>query len=818
MIGLARDLVHATRRLMRHPGFAVAAVATLALAIGANTAMFSLVHRIVLNPLPYPDANELVSVDHGVPGMNIPSGAGISAAIYRLYADRSRTLNGIAIYWALEQTISGAGEPERIRVAITSSTLASVLRVSPIRGRWFTESESVPGAQPVAVLSYGLWQRRYGQDPNIVGRTIQLNSAPTIVVGVMPASYTFPDAGVAAWTPIIDPPTSAFALAFNYIGVGRLRRGATVESVRAELNALIRDLPQARPNDPVARAIASGTRSTAVSLHDAVVGTISGTLWILFGAVTIVLLIACANVANLFLVHSDGRQREVAVRRALGAGTSAIARSFLAEAFTLSVIGAALGLMLAWLVDSLLVRVGPARLPRLQEVRLDAVTVVFAIGLSVVVTALFGCIPWLRLTPLARAINEVGRGNTASRTRQRTRFVLMAGQIALALVLLVCSALMIRSFQQLRAIDPGFNASSALAFRIGLPLRDYPDRKSMVAAHKAIIDRLAALPGVRSVATANCLPLNEDGYCYGNALTVEGRPTDAREVRPIVALRAMSSGFIDTLGIRLLRGRTVTPAEIERDDASVVINEALAKAYFPNEDPIGKRITIALPAADRLWLTIVGVVSNTPARFLAEAVPVPKMYMPMFAGRNFGPLPDVMSYVIRTSASPLALIAPVRSVIREFDPNLAVAQVQTLQDRLDRASAQAAFTMALLAVAAGVALLLGIVGIYGVVSYVVVQRTGEIGVRIALGAEPRRVVAMIVRESGVVAIIGVAVGLIVALATGRLLQSLLYGITPRDPLTLATTTGVLLLVAAIACWLPARRAATIDPITALRAE
>jgi putative ABC transport system permease protein len=537
--------------------------------------------------------------------------------------------------------------------------------------------------------------------------------------------------------------------------------------------------------------------------------------------VGLVLVVACANVANLFLVRSEARQREVAVRRALGAGRLGIASYFLAESALLSFVGGMVGLGIAWGVTRVLASLGPTILPRLDEVRLDGFVIAFTLALSALTALAFGAIPLLRVPPLSTSLHQHGRGNTASRGRYHARHVLMGAQIALALVLVVGSGLMVRSFQKLRTLDPGFDSTSALTFSIGLPNSEYPTRRQAVAAHHAIIDRLSTLPGVTAVSASTCLPLS--GACFGNGVGVEGRTIDGSTPGPIGLFRAVAGGFVEAMGMRLLRGRSIDRGDIERSAPIVVVNKTFADVVFPNQDPIGQRIKQSQRAPD--WLTIVGIVSNTSTFSLAET-PFNLVFMPMSlaggpeipAQMLIGPNVATMSYVVRSATPASDLVATVRSAIGEVDVNLALAQVQTLQAILDRASVQMGFTMVLIAIAAGVALTLGVVGIYGVMSYVVSQRTGEIGVRLALGAEPGSIAGMIVRQGGAVALAGITIGLAAAFAGSRFIASLLYGVSPRDPGVFAVTTLTLLGVALLACWLPARRASRLSPLEALRTD
>jgi putative ABC transport system permease protein len=824
MQAMRKEIHYAARRLARNPSFTLPAVLTLALAIGANTSIFAVVQRVVLNPLPYPDSERVVMLDHGARGLNMSSGIGMTEGLYHQYRDRARTLEHLALFTVSEATLADRGEPDRIRIATVTPSLSSVLQVAPALGRWFTEAEGKPGAAPVAVLSHGLWMRRYGGDATIVGRSVSLHGVPTEVVGVMPPAFAFPGAYVHAWTPAVVTRSAEFGV-FTFNGVARVRDGVTLQAVRADLGAAIAALPQAYPEYPKGIGYNLHLIATPLTLKESIVGGVARALWILLASVGLVLLIACANVANLFLVRAEAQQRDIAIRRALGAGGAGVARFFLAESLLLSATGGAIGFALAWAAVQLLVAAAPASLPRLDEVRVDGVVAAFTLLLATGVALACGVLPLLRTAPLVSSLHSGGRAQTASRSRHRLRHALMGAQVALALVLLVFSGLMVRSFQNLRAMDPGFNPQSALTFRVGLTARDYPDRTAVVAAHHALLDRLAALPGVTAASATSCLPLVKDGDCFGNTLFVDGRPFPVNALPPAVSFRAVAGGYFAATGIRLLRGRGIDRHDVDHATPAVVINQALARAYFPDQDPIGQRIASS-GWHKPVWLTIVGIAATTPSHSLIEQRPWPAVYMPMSLARGpetpvsalIGPGVSVMSYVLRTTTPPLDLAPAVRRSIHEVDANLPIVQVRTLEDVMDEASSHMAFTMVLLAIAAAVALMLGAIGIYGVMSYIVSQRRAEIGLRLALGAEPRRVVEMIVRQGAIVTIGGAITGLAAALVGSRVLGSLLYGVSARDPRVFTATTLALLAVALFACWLPARRAARLNPLDALRAD
>jgi putative ABC transport system permease protein len=824
-----KDIAFAGRRLVRSPAFTITAVLTIALAIGANSAIFAVVERVVLNPLPYPGSDRIVELDHGSQRLNIPAEFGITPGLYYQYSERSRTLERVAIYQTDDATLTGDGEPERIHVVRATASLLSVMRVPPALGRWFTEADGVPGAAHVAIVSHGLWVRRYSHESGILGRSVLVGGIPIRIIGVMPASFAFPDTRVDMWTPAQLTRAMGFGL-WSYQAVARLRDRATITDVRNELPALIADVPRAFPGDIGASGnVETNLLVSVTALKERIVGGVTRALWILLAAVGVVLLIACANVMNLFLVRSEVRQREVAIRGALGAGRLGIALFFLTESVLLSMAGGLVGMALAWGAVRLLVRFGPATLPRLNEIRLDAVAVAYTVVLSALAALIFAAIPMLRSGSTFLPLHDSGRTATASRSRHGPRRLLMGAQVALALVLLIAWGLMVRSFHNLRAVDPGFDAASAFTFSLGLPDREYPSREMAVAIHQAILDGLTALPGVRGASASTCLPLA--GGCYGNTVRVRGRALPPGAIPPVALFRAVAGGYFDTMGMRMLRGRGIDRPDIERRRPIVVVDQAFADQFFLNANPVGKYVASHRPPErpgqepDLAWLEIVGVVSNAPIFTLVDSLRLPQLYMPMSIAAPdtakpslAGPNVAVMNYVVRSTTTATGLLPAVRHVVDRVDATLALAQVRPLQEILDRASAQMAFTMALLAIAAIVALFLGVIGIYGVTSYLVTQRTGEIGVRVALGAEPHAVARMIVRQGGLVALGGLAVGIIAAFIGSRLIESLLYGVNARDPQVFAVTTAALFGIALVACWVPARRAARVDPMVALRAE
>jgi len=833
------ELRHALRRLTRTPVFALAASLTLSLALGANATVFALLRGVVLNPLPYPDSDRLIELDHASTVLRLPSGIGMTSGLYYQFS-RASTLQGLAIHRSIAGTIVRDGRPERIAIALTTSDLARVLQVGPSQGRWFSEDESAPGGRAVAVLSYGLWVRRFGADPAVVGGSVTLDGVPTQVVGVMPASFAFPAPGTEAWVPARVSRALGFAVPFGYRGVARLKPGVPIEAARAELNTLIADLPNVYPGD---RAVEGNVRrgglsSAAVPLKDATIGSAGNGLWVLLTAMALLLLVACANIGNLVLVRTEGRQREVTVRRAIGATLADVVRFFLSESVLLAGIGALGGLAIASAALQPLIANGPTTLPRLHEVRIDAVTVAFTIALGLVASIVFGLLPVLRSLTFATGLHGGARGTTAGPRQHRTRQVLMAGQVALALALLVGAALMVRSYDRLRAIDLGFHPESALTFRIGLPARDYPTRASAVAAHRAILERLAGEPGVAAVSASSGLPLAD--ACFGNAIFVRGQSLPEGSRAPVARLCAVSEGYVTAMRMRLLRGRDLERADVDRGRTNVLVNEAFVRTVLNGVDPIGKQVKSNAPPPPSAravegtfewdgappWLTIVGVVSNTPFETLTEQTPVAVLYMPLsIAGgpdipniAMLGPTTSAATFVVRSTVPPATLTPAVQRAVQAVDSSLATAQVMTLQGLVDGAAAQMALTMALLVVAGAGGLAIGVIGIYGVIAYAVSQRRSEIGVRLALGAAPGTVVAMIVRQGAVVALAGVAAGLALAASGTGVLGSLLFGVSPHDPAVFVGVGALLTVVALVACWLPARSAARVSPTEALRAE
>jgi len=804
---LLKELRHGARRLTRTPGFTIASIITLGLGIGATTAVYSLVHSTVISPLPYPQSDRLVWLDHAGPGIGADRGLGMTDGLYKHYAG-TEAFEDMGIWTPLAVTLGGA-EPERVSAVAATPSLFSTLRVAPARGRAFSAD---PGAAAGIVVSHGLWLRRFGGDPDAVGQVVQANGSPVEILGVMPEGFEFPDPDIELWAPLrVDAAATGFG-GFSREGVARLAPGATLESATAELRTRI---PGLADRFGVADMLAQTQLAPVLlTLKDDMVRDSRRALWILLGSVAFVLLLTCANVANLLLVRAEGRHRDTALRRALGAGRAELIRHFMCEGLLLSLTGGVIGVALAAGAIRILVAFGPSSLPRLSEVGLSAPVLSVAIGVSLLTAICFGLLPVLRGTPsLASTIKSGELVDRDGRARARGRGALVAIQVALALMLLIATGLMGRSFMYLATLDPGFSAEQTLTFHVGLSQADYPDRPSAVAFHRQALDRIAALPGVEVVGATNCLPLC--GSWGGMQLTIEGRPEEPGSVPRVVAMRRVNETFFTAMRVPLVAGTLPTRVDQESQSGAAVISKELAEAYWPGVDPLGQRFRAGGP--DASWYTVAAIVQDTPIRSLDDDPP-PMAYLPLLQGEDRVASPYELVYVLRTAARPQSLLPAAREVVRMLDPRVPVSRVATMSELVSESNVSTAFTTVVLAVAAGIALLLGIVGIYGVVSYAVGRRAKEIGIRMALGARASEVRRSVLAQGGRVTVLGLVVGLAGALALTRVMSSLLFGVSPTDPLTFATVPVVLLLVSLAATYVPARRASRVDPVQTLRGD
>jgi predicted permease len=812
--GLGDDLAHAARRLRRCPGFAVATVVTLALGIGASTAIFSLVYGVVLNPLSYPDADRLVAIQHSAEGAGLPQ-LGVSLGTYVHYREYNEAFEEITVFTPTYLAVLGDGGAQRVPGAMVSQGFFEIfLDGPPALGRVISEADQVPGAPRVAMIGEELWRTRYGADPGIIGRSISVEGAPVEVIGVLPATFDVPSSATQVWVAQQIDPEQVILGGFGRYGVGRLKPGVTGEQAWAELQRLIPTM--AERFNPVAFDLlvtGGGLAAIVTPLKETVVGDVEQMLWILLGTVLFVLGVVCANVANLFLVRAESQRREIAVRAALGAGRAQIVRHHLAESLLLGAVGGTAGVLLALLGLRWVAAWGSSTIPRLHEVGIHLPVLAFAAAISLGASLTFGLIPTVRHrgAALAGTMSDGGRGATLGRKRHRARNALVVAQISLAVVLLVGAGLMVRTFRHLRGVEPGFDAGSSLVFRVGLPEALYPGRVEAMQFQQRVLERVSQLPGVSAVGATRCLPL--DGCDNRTPVYAEGIPFEPGETPPSVDVRGATSGFFRAMGIPLIEGRAFEPADPGRRPAAAVVSVNVAERLWPGESAVGKRIYPDVPEEDPY--TVVGVVGNVISYGLAE--PPPEILWVSFLGPyGYVAPPHAMTFVVRTEVPPLSLAPALRAALQELDANVPLSDLRTMREVVEQASAPTEFAMLLLVAAGGVALALGAVGVYGVLSYVVSQRTGEIGVRIALGAVAGDVSRMILRQGAAVAAVGVILGLAGALALTQLMEAVLFGVSPVDPLTYAAVALGLVLIALLASYLPARRAASVDPVDALR--
>jgi putative ABC transport system permease protein len=811
------EIRHALRSFIRTPGFTLITVLTLATGIAANAAIFSVVDGVLLESLPYPESGRLVFVSHTAPGVGLPR-IGSSTGLHLIYSENARLFEDMTVYRPTAANLTGDGDPDRVRAVRATRSFFSTLRVEPRLGRYFSAEEDLPDGPRVAVVSHGLWSSRFGSDPAIVGRTIEIDGITHEIIGVMGEDFAYPDTETRVWIPMrIDPSSSGFG-GFNVEAIGRLTAAGSPERAQSELRSLF---PRAADSfaDLNMELIENAQLGVEVRpLKEVMVGPVRTALWIVMGTVGFVLLIACANVANLFLARAEGRQKEVAIRTALGAGRSHLFWQYSGESAILALASGLLGTALAYGGLRVLLANAPGNLPRIERVEMDGSVLLFTAAISLGAAFLFGALPMVRsaLSSPGAVLRDGSRGATAGRRRNRGRHVLVATQVAFAVILLIGSGLMLRSFERLLDIDLGFQPENVLTFRLSLPAQTYEDLDARLRFHRAALDRLAVIPGVESVGAVTALPLSPG--MSTDPLNQEDKPLGPNEIPPVVPLKAASAGYFETMGIPLLAGRMLERADADDPTGAVLINRTLAEQFWPGEDPIGRRISHGLPGNNG-WSTIVGVVGDTHLNSLTEE----PMGLTYYALRpldeaGVGWIGSSMAYVVRGRVPADGLTSQIRSALREIDPNLPIASVRTLEAHVADARVQMAFTMLLLSVAAVTGLILGAVGIYGVISYLTSKRTREIGVRMALGAEARTVRSMVLRQGATVAAVGLVIGLLGAVGLTRFLDALLYEVSATDPVTFGAVSALLLMVSLIATYVPARRAAATSPQDALRAE
>jgi predicted permease len=817
MTGLGNDLRFALRSLFRKPGFTGVAVLTLALGIGATTAVFTLLDGVLLRPLPFEESDRLLSLQHlGRDGQDeLP----ISAGLYRIYRDHARTLGPVAMQGPTVVNLIVDGEPERLEGQSVTPSYFTTLGVRAALGRTFRDEEGQPGGTPVMVLSDGLWRTRFGGDASIVGRTVDINGVMREVVGVMPPRFGYPDQEARFWLPMVIDDANAPVGAFFAAGMARMEPGQSVESVRTELESMLARLPELAPGDDGAEFLRMvNIRTRIAPLKDSLVGELRSTLWILFATVGIVLLIACANVANLLLVRAEGRQRELALRVALGAGRMHVLRSFMGESLALAVAGGALGVAVAAAGLGLAVRMIPTDLPRMAEVGIDARVLGFTAVVVLGCALFFGLFPLLRYGAKDLAGQLHGgsaRGATAGPASHRLRNALVVSQVALALVLLIGSGLMLRSFIALRGVDPGFDPDRALTARVTVPVAEIQDWQATKSFFLQLQERLEAKPGVTAVGLVTAIPLGGGSGAY-TGIEVQDHPREPAELPVFARWVFAGPGYFEAMGIRVIEGRGFESGDGGDAFRAAVVGRAFAETWWPNASPIGRRIRLG--AEDERWYEIVGVVNDVRQSELEE-VSQEMVYFPLVteAGGEAN-MARALDVVVRTTGDPLALVPVLRAEIRTLNPRIPVANPRTVSELFEGATARTSFTMAMLGAASGIALLLGLVGIYGVISYVVSQRTREFGVRMALGASAATVRTMVVRQGLMLSGAGVGLGLLASLLLSRVMSSLLYGVSATDPPTYLAVATALIGVALLASLIPAVRAAGVDPSRALRAE
>ena len=797
---------------------------TLGLGIAGTTAAFSVVNAVLLRPLPYHEPERLVQLWHAAPGLGIPQVEQSDASYIQYHDKATRSFASVASYRPTSASLTGAQDPERVSASLITASLIPTLGVAPMLGRNFSEDEDRPGGSPVVILSHALWQRRYGADRSIVGTSIQVDGTAREVIGVMPATFRFPNETIELWIPMAIDRAHLSTGNFNRNAIGRLRPGVTIQAAEAEMQPIIMRLPDDVPG-MMTRSMfdQAKIRVTLHPLRDDVIGDIRPILFTVLGTVAVVLLIACANVANLFLVRAEARAKEVAVRSALGATPRGIVSLYLGESLALTAAGATLGVVLAYGALGLLLRFAPTGLPRASEISIDLTSLGVAAAIAIVTGVFFSAVPFIRAGrgELSPTLRDGSRGSTTGRERQRVRNAFVVAQVALALVLLVGSGLLARSFQRMRAVDPGFAPDGVLTLRLTLPQAAYRTPGDISRFYHELMTRLAAIPGVEAVGAAGKLPLLPDNN--NNVGTwIEDRPVAADALPTIHSMTSVTQDYFKAMRIPIIEGRTFRDDGSGRPSSETVVARSFARRFWPNESAIGKRVKTGGP--DAAWSTIVGVVGDVHDEALTKPVdemiyqPVISIIQPTPAEPDSIVAENSMALTIRAAGDPTAVFASVRREIWAMDGNLPLVNVRSLSDIVGGAMARTTFTLLMIGAAAGVALLLGAIGIYGVISYMVSLRTREIGVRMALGAQSSEVRGMVVRQGLTLAVIGVGIGLVGALALSRLISSLLFGIAPHDPVTLGTVTLALLGVAALASWLPAMRAARIDPTEALRAE
>lgn len=816
-------LKQSLRRLRRSPMFTVVTLITLAAGIGANTAVFSVLEGVLLKPLPYPHPDELVGVWHSAMGLNIPD-LNMAPSNYFIYRDQSRTFEDVGIYQGDSVSVTGVAEPEQVNAVDVTDGILPILGIPPMLGRWFNRTDDTPGSPATVVLTYGYWQRKFGGNRSIIGRNVTIDGKPSQIIGVMPQRFRFLDyENLALLLPLRFDRNKLFLGQFSYEGLARLKPGATIEQANADVARMFPIVLRSFPPPPgfsLDLFKKADIRPNVRPLKHDVVGDVGKLLWILMGSIGIVLLIACANVANLLLVRTEGRQQELGIRAALGASRRRIAVELLFESVMIGLIGSLLGLALAYGALRALVAMAPAGLPRIEDIGINVPVLLFTLAASLIASLLFGLIPVLKYggSSLGTGLREGGRTLSQSRQRHRARNVLVVVQVGLACVLLICSGLMVRTFRRMTEVNPGFDAHTGIqTFRLTIPEADVAKPENVVRMQEAIVNKLAAIPGVSSVGLTQAIPMSTSHWM--DPVWAQDRSYSQGEMPVLRRFHFVSPGYFSTMGIPLIAGRDFTWTDTYNKIPVAIIAENFAREYWGSPaKALGKQIRVSTKDD---WRQVVGVAGNVYDDGVEQPAPT-SVYWPILMN-NFESDPvqirRTLAFMVRSPrAGSEGLMNEVRQAVWSVDANLPLAEVRTLGYYYDKSMARTSFTLVMLAIAGGMALLLGAVGLYGVIAYSVSQRTREIGIRIALGAQQRGLVGMFVKQGLALAGLGVACGVAVAIATLRVMSSLLFHVSSVDPLTYILVCAGLGATAALASYIPSRRASAVDPVEALRAE
>ena len=826
---LLQDLRFGLRMLRKNPGFTAVALLTIAIGIGANAAVFSVVNSVLLKPLNYPKPEELVTLHQVAPGAtglaDFENGLLLSPSMYVTYAEHNRTFQSVGVWVTDTANVTGLAEPEQVRAVDVSDGVLQSLGVPPEAGRWLSQEDQVPRGPQRVMLSYGYWQRRFGGDRSVVGRSVTVDSLPREIVGIMPQRFHFADTDFDLIVPLAFDRRNLILAGFGYHGIARLKTGATIPQANADVTRMLPIWMDSFTNGAGSNShIYETWKITPMirPLKQEVIGNVSEALWVVMGTIGLVMLIACANVTNLLLVRVEARQQELAVRAALGAGWGRTVRGLLVESLMLGLMGGVSGVVVAYNGVRFLVAMGPANLPRLDEISVDARTLGFTLLLSLVSSLLFGLIPALKYAGprTSLALQSVGRTTSTSRERHRARNLLVIGQVAMALVLLVSAGLMIRTFQALRTVEPGFtDAKNLQLMRIAIPDSLVKEPERVLRIQQAILDKLTAIPGVKAAGFVSDMPM--EGYDSGwDCIFAKDKTYAADVIPPLRLYKYISPEFLQTAGTRLIAGRGFTWDDIYGLRPVIMVSENFARETWGSPSAaVGKQLR-EFPSMP--WREVIGVIQDVRERGVQEKAPEIVYWPPMTEYLFGAKTPQTMrteTFAIRTErAGTQGFLNEVREAVWSVNASLPLASVRTMQEVYDKSMARTSFTLVMLGIAGAMALVLGLIGIYGVISYTVSQRQREIGIRLALGAQQASVLRMVLRQGTKMALVGVAIGMGSAFALTRLMSSLLFGVTAHDPMTFAAVAALLIFVALFACYVPARRAMRVDPMVALRYE